>query len=151
MFNVKRSTVALLASLSLTAGCANGGANAGNTLITTLGAGLGAISGGLLGSTIGDGTGQAVATATGSIVGGGVGAYAAQSYIDSNAQPIQAAAPQQFQVQPQAQIQQPQIQVQPTQTTVFQQPSQTVSSYTCLLYTSPSPRDATLSRMPSSA
>ena len=31
---------------------------------------------------------------------------------------------------------------------VFQRPSLT---YTCLLYTSPSPRDATLSRMPSSA
>ena len=28
---------------------------------------------------------------------------------------------------------------------------ETVMSYTCLLYTSPSPRDATLSRMPSSA
>ena len=27
----------------------------------------------------------------------------------------------------------------------------TVITYTCLLYTSPSPRDATLSRMPSSA
>ena len=27
----------------------------------------------------------------------------------------------------------------------------TLASYTCLLYTSPSPRDATLSRMPSSA
>ena len=28
---------------------------------------------------------------------------------------------------------------------------QAVAKYTCLLYTSPSPRDATLSRMPSSA
>ena len=29
--------------------------------------------------------------------------------------------------------------------------SMTITKYTCLLYTSPSPRDATLSRMPSSA
>ena len=35
--------------------------------------------------------------------------------------------------------------------TVIKQPIGVVASITCLLYTSPSPRDATLSRMPSSA
>ena len=37
------------------------------------------------------------------------------------------------------------------QTFVIQKSSQTYSAHTCLLYTSPSPRDRTRSRMPSSA
>ena len=36
-------------------------------------------------------------------------------------------------------------------TTLSKQDGKIVKSYICLLYTSPSPRDATLSRMPSSA
>ena len=39
----------------------------------------------------------------------------------------------------------------PDNTKIFGKKDTTITSYTCLLYTSPSPRDATLSRMPSSA
>lgn len=66
-------TLALLATLGMTAACENPNGAGGWGTKQTVGTGLGAVGGGLLGSQIGGGSGRLVATGVGAVLGGLLG------------------------------------------------------------------------------